>query len=492
MGRFLLWLLILPLTLGATRLGEPRLLGEPPAMSGRQWYISAGGDLLVAPGAPAPTVNLWQLAASRWLDGVGLLLLIGWLIGLRSVVRLWRLRHRVRQTHCQTCDYDLRGCTGTRCPECGEDLVARPGITGWPVGGPIATRLSIMLAALAVWLPLWLVASPYKSWNGPEWLSDGVYDWAKRKNVQWMLDRVVQAQAAERIDVATGKPVRVLTRSAKPMLSWCPVRPLRDTRYVMVVFEKHIEIRQSSDGALLRTLVPPDRRMHISDAFDTDAGVLCAEVGDRTTLRWNWRDGTPLGSVWHSESESYGWFIGAGDQKLIKTRDGELAVVDVLGKIVRRFDQPARRKQQYSDEWFSHDHQWLLRLTRRTDTRIETPSGKQTSRTIIGPRVEIWDVPSGAFMRDIVVGDDIDDIAMDSRKKLIFVTRSNPTGGATQPLIEAYDTTTGDPAGAVTLPGAGSISNLLVKTNGATLVITAETSAGSGVQVWEIPILYDD
>lgn len=491
MGRFFALFLLLPWTLGAARLGDPRLVGVPYHANGAQWYISAGGDVLTAPGPETPTVNLWQLAASRWLDAAGVLLLIFCLLALRAIWRLWRHRNRVGQIHCKTCDYDLRGCVSTRCPECGEDLIARPGVTGWPIGGRVAVRVVLMLLGIALWLPVWMIASPFREWNGPEYFSDDLYHWAQRKNVQWILDRVVQARTAERIDVATGATMCVLTRSAQPMLSWSPVRAMRDTRYVIVVFQKYVEIRQSDNGKLVHRAWLPDLNTRISDAWDTEAGVLCVMIEDGKTHRWRWRDGTRLPDVMRSKDESYGWFFADGERKLIKTRDGYLRVVDRLGGTVREFyTLPDKR---YTAEWFSHDSQWIVRVASRVEPIPNTNGrGSVGSEVVSGKKAEIWDVPTGRKIREIDIGDRVDEIAMDSRRQLIFVTRSLPDTGPWAPRVEAYDTTTGEQVSQVFLNGAGSFSNLLVKTNGSTLVITSEPAGSNGLQVWEIPIVYDD
>lgn len=62
-------------------------------------------------GPPATTQTLWVLYIPLW----------PWLtIASASTLALWRLAgRRVLPGHCPRCNYDLRGLTTGRCPECG-------------------------------------------------------------------------------------------------------------------------------------------------------------------------------------------------------------------------------------------------------------------------------------------------------------------------------------------------------------------------------------
>ncbi len=154
------------------------------------------------------SVNLWSLLVYGWIEIVATVA-----VGI-LVVALWRLLHRRRaigQPHCRRCNYLLVNLGADVCPECGIALTSRNRVVGRPRGLRIAITAALLVAVFGGY------AAGYRrlarqgsvsTWC--QWLSPGLYDYARRNRQFWLLDHRSWRCRVVEIDLADGRVTRTL------------------------------------------------------------------------------------------------------------------------------------------------------------------------------------------------------------------------------------------------------------------------------------------
>lgn len=270
-----------------------------------------------------PTIDAWALLVSFWPEALGAL------VGLLGVLVLWRwrlisTRRRERgRRYCRRCNYEISGFSPTvpgKCPECGASLSARAIIPGHATLRRVRFPLALWLIATLAYTALFLFSVPrhgsVSTWAS--WHRVDLADWAIRKQIAPLMDKIEKCDRVLELDPATGQTRRVVTTQASRTFFELAVSP--DGRFLFLGAPDYSDITciGVADGSVHRVAKFPGMVTLRIQApaiigFSPDGSHAYVQWGDRETAvcgvcAWDIATNT-VTSILTVESE---WFYYGG------------------------------------------------------------------------------------------------------------------------------------------------------------------------------------
>ena len=257
-------------------------------------------------------INYWEVGVYNWPEVVGGLLILTAVPSLYWVRRIVHTKRIVGEWHCRHCNYCLKDIAHGRCPECGR-AIRRP-IHGRSQWMRLVPTCALLVLLTVFYGGLWAINAPRTGWvsNWVNWWSAPLLEWAKGRNVAWLVARGQGVDQIIEYDVNTGQPCRVLI-----------TRVMR-----MYAFEEMLE-RTPDDQGLVVPLPEDDTLAVISmKSGKTERRLFCPEIPCGKQSRWGHFAGTSDDdssiylSVVDQETETtklVAWNLASGEHQVLLT-----------------------------------------------------------------------------------------------------------------------------------------------------------------------------
>jgi hypothetical protein len=186
---------------------------------GKAVFSKDGESLFVH--LPNNAINLWEVFTYHWPEALGGLLILTAIICCLAMARVARSKRIPGAPHCRKCNYCLLENTRERCPECNHPT-KRP-IKGRPQWLRLLPWSTALIALAAFYLCLWVINVPRTGWasNYFNLWSPKILEFAKKKNIAWLVARGIAVDEIVEYETMTGKQRRILfTQPLHMQLQW--------------------------------------------------------------------------------------------------------------------------------------------------------------------------------------------------------------------------------------------------------------------------------
>ncbi len=422
------------------------------------------------------SVNILQVAASRWIDSIVVFAAAIALVLVRRAWRAWTLRGMAGQPYCRRCRYHLKGIASAHCPECGLDVTGAGRVVGRPAGRRVACLLGLALVILGGWgLRAWLSPPQYVTWDGPQWYSDTLLAWAVRHDIAWLKRLKVRTCVIEQYEVATGRMVRRLAQDKRLTGPWA-VSVSLDSRRVFINHSRRIEELDAATGRRLRTLTLPTDTW-IASCWESEDGTIKATVHDDAIARWDAKTGGWLGIVQLPGNNMIVFDRPALPGYIFNDDWKNYVMVDPGGRELRRLDADQSSHTHFLPyARMSPDHRWLY-SPRSNWRRWGGGSGLRSENVI-----EVWDLQTGSLERTLQLPYEVNWIGMshDGKRLLVNARQGNRDGS---PWLDVYDAQTDQLVRRVVFAGVAELQRYWPSSDERHALIVGDDAHHSGRRV---------